>query len=238
MKRIPVLLVALVAGIAACDMEGTGDEIPQNGESALEGAEPDEAVEQSEEATELVDASLGTVQEMQQDPELWALAQTAQGIFIVPRYGQAAAGVGAGGGEGILLTRAGDGWSEPVFYDVGGVSVGAQLGASGGEIAALLMTPEAVQMFEQENNFALNAGAGLVLADYAALGGATTEGNDVVVWSDTEGAFAGVTIGVTGINFDEEESAAYYQQPVTPSQIMGGTVTGPHTQELQGRLSR
>jgi SH3 domain-containing YSC84-like protein 1 len=237
MKRISILLLAFTAGIAGCDADRTGDEVPRTGESALEGAEVDEATEQAGEAMDLVNASLGTLEQMQQDPALWALTQSAQGIFVVPQYAQAAVGVGAGGGEGVLLARVGDRWSDPAFYDVGGVSVGAQLGASGGEIAVLLMTAEAVESFEQENDFSLNAGAGLVLADYAALGGATTEGSDVIVWSDTEGAFVGVTLGLTGIAFDEEEAEAYYQQPVTPTQIIEGRVTGPQSEMLQRRIT-
>ena len=39
-------------------------------------------------------ASLGTLQEMQEDAELWTIAQAAQGVFVVPHFGQAAAGVG------------------------------------------------------------------------------------------------------------------------------------------------
>ena len=33
---------------------------------------------------------------------------------------------------------------------------------------------------------------------------------DVIVWSDTEGLFTGATIGVSDIQFDEEDNRAFY----------------------------
>lgn len=44
------------------------------------------------------------------------------------------------GGEGALLVHNDKEWRDPAFYDVGGVSVCAQFGGDGGEIAMLLMT--------------------------------------------------------------------------------------------------
>lgn len=238
MKRsATILLAGIVAGVAACEPGEPEAEAPLGEEPVVEEPMTDEPMEQMDEAQDLLEAALGTIQEMRSDPEAWNLLQAAEGVFLVPRYGRVAAGAGVSGGEGVLLTRTDQDWSAPVFYDVGGISVGAQLGASGGEIAMILVTPEAVESFHQENNFSLTADAGFVLLDYSAIAEATSDEGDIIMWSDTEGAFAGVSLGISDINFDEEENAGYYQQPVTPMQIMEGQITSPHPELLRQELT-
>ena len=51
---------------------------------------------------------------------------------------------------------------------------------------------------------------------------------DIVVWSGTRGAYAGASIGLTGITVDDESNRAYYgRNDVTPSQILGGNIRNP-----------
>lgn len=240
MSRLLIIsLAGLTVGIGACEVDRRGEEIPATEEPTQEPVVEEQFREADEpgEAMALVDEALGTLRTMQEDAELWNLARTAQGVFIIPRFGRAAAGVGVRGGEGVLMARTGDSWSGPAFYDLGAVSVGAQVGAAGGEIAMILVTPATVESFKQENNFSINADAGLVVLDYSALAEATAGRGDVIMWSDTEGAFAGVALGVSDIDFDEEESAGYYEQQVSPTQIVDGTVSSPRGDALKNELS-
>lgn len=189
-----------------------------------------------------VSEAVAVVNQMKQDPELASTLEQAYGVFIVPDFGQAAAVVGGEGGEGVVLLRQGaepgGEWSAPAFYNFGGISVGAAAGVEAGAIAMLLMSEQAAQMFATEaNNFSLDASAGLTIIDWSAKAEGSADEGDVIVWSDTEGLFAGAAIGVTDVNRDEDENAAYYGQDVDAQQILSGNVADDRSQTLRDALS-
>jgi lipid-binding SYLF domain-containing protein len=86
--------------------------------------------------------------------------------------------------------------------------------------------------FKDDDTFSLNADAKLTLADYSALKGQTTigEGKDVIFWSSTEGAFAGIALSATDISWDKEENPAYFGKPVQIADVLDGTVSGKQTE--------
>lgn len=188
-------------------------------------------------ARQKVQEAVQVVQKMKSDPRLAQLLARAHGVFIVPDYGRGALGVGVQGGEGLLVARQGADFGSPAFYNIAGVSIGAQAGAAAGEVAFLLMTERAVQKFRSDRKFSLNADAGLTIGDYSARGQASAgKVQDVVVWSDTEGAYAGVSVGVTDVVADNEANRAYYGRPdATPLTILGGRLDDPHGNAL-GRV--
>lgn len=207
-------------------------------EPGIGQAEQPERAEEAAEARQLVNDAAKTLQQMKQDAELTQLLNKAQGVFIVPTYGRAAVGIGGQGGEGVLLARQDDGWSDPAFYDVGGISLGAQLGAEGGSVAMLLMSKEALDAFKSDNEFSLDAEAKLTLADYSKLARTQLSDleEDVVFWSNAEGAFAGATLSASGISWDDEENPAYYGKVTTPEEILSGRLKGPQS-ELRKELT-
>jgi lipid-binding SYLF domain-containing protein len=182
---------------------------------------------QAQDAAEQVTESAAVVQQMERDGNLRAVLEQARGIFIVPDYARAAWGVGARGGEGILLVKTQTGWSDPLFYNMGGISGGLQAGAEAGSIAMILNNERAVNSFMQNNNWSLNADAGLTVVAWSAKGQASVGKGDVIVWSDTEGLFGDLAISVTDINFDESETAAFYGGNTSLAQILTGEVESP-----------
>ncbi len=160
------------------------------------------------------------IHQMQQDADLAGLMKKAKGIFVVPDFGRAAAVVGVRGGTGMLITNDNGTWSGPAFYNMGGISVGAQIGASGGSIAFLLMDQNAVNQFMDKNSFSLNADAGLSIINYSANTQASWGKGDIIMWSDTEGAFAGAEISATDIMWDGQANRAYYGKQLAPSDVL------------------
>ena len=197
----------------------------------------DDTSEAAADARDLVQQSSGVLDQMKRDPELAGLLQQARGVFVVPNYGRGAALVGASGGEGLLLARSDGGWSGPAFYDIGRISVGAQLGASGGSIAMLLMNEEALDRFGSQDDFSLDADAGLTLLDYSARAQADVGEADVILWSDTEGAFAGAALGVSDIAWDDAQNRGYYDASATPEAVMSGRVRNQEAESLRQKLS-
>jgi lipid-binding SYLF domain-containing protein len=191
------------------------------------------------EARQEVTKAMQVVQKMKADPRLTETLQRAKGVFLVPRFGEGALVVGAQGGEGVLVARDGNDWSNPVFYDFGGLTLGAQAGGAGGSMALILMTDEAVNRFKSDREFSLNADAGVTFGMWSRRGQASAgKVKDVIVWSDTKGAFAGASVGISDIEWDDDANQAYYQKKdVTTQQILDGTVTNPHSNVLQMVLS-
>lgn len=183
-----------------------------------------------------VEKTIALAKKMEADPALKALMQKAKGIFFVPDYGRAALIIGGQGGAGVLVVRHAGQWAGPGFYNFGGVSIGAQAGVSGGEIAMLLMDDKAVNSFAQGNKFSLNADAGLTVVDYSKRAHGEAGRGDVIVWSGTKGAFANLSISVTDVNYDENETHAYYGQAVTPKQIVDGTAHSAKSEALMKAL--
>ncbi|OGB26123.1 MAG: hypothetical protein A3I66_13675 [Burkholderiales bacterium RIFCSPLOWO2_02_FULL_57_36] len=164
---------------------------------------------------------------MERDPNLKKALQQAQGIFIIPDYGRAALGIGGRGGEGVALMKQGGKWSDPAFYNMGAISAGLQAGAEGGSIAMILTNQKAVDSFKQENNWSLNADAGLTVANWSAKAQAAAGKGDVIVWSNAKGLLGDVALSVSDINFDEDETTAFYGKQVTLQDVFNGKVKAP-----------
>lgn len=187
-------------------------------------------------AQKLLDKATAEVNKMSADPTLKQLLAKAKGVYLVPDFGRGALVVGGRGGAGVVLAKKNGTWTDPAFYDMGGVSVGAQAGGSGGAIAFLLMSQGAVDAFKSGNKFSLNAGAGLSIVDYSANAQASWGKGDIIMWSDTKGAYAGAAISVTDVNWADGNNKAYYGRKVDPSKILAGVVTTPDAAKLKSAL--
>lgn len=184
-----------------------------------------------------VNTAIQTIRKMENDRGMAQLLKNAKGVFVVPDYGRAALGVGARGGAGVLLVRQGNSWSNPAFYNMGGISAGLQAGAEAGEIALVLNNQKALNSFMQGNKFSLNAGAGLTLVNWSAKAQGSAGRGDVTVWSDTEGLFGGATLSVTDIDYDENETSAYYKRRVAARDVLMGKVSNPQAAQLRQAIA-
>jgi lipid-binding SYLF domain-containing protein len=187
-------------------------------------------------AQQLVNEATAEVKKMSADPQLKKLLAKAKGVYLVPEFGRGALIVGGRGGAGVVLANKNGKWTDPAFYDMGGISIGAQAGGSGGAIAFLLMSQGAVDAFKSGNKFSLNAGAGLSIVNYSANSQASWGKGDIILWSNTSGAYAGATISVTDVNWADGNNKAYYGRKVDPSKILAGDVTTPDAAKLKAAL--
>lgn len=189
-------------------------------------------------AQQLINAAVKTIQTMKANPRMRRLMRQAKGVLIVPRFGRGAFLVGAKGGEGLLLMHKPDGsWSDPVFYSLGGLSIGAQIGGEYGEAAYLLMTRQAVGAFQGPNNFSLNAGAGLSIINYSAAAQGSWGKGDIVFWTNTGGAYVSANLGISDVSWDSGLTRAYYNnRRVTPADIINGNMQTNEDRKLQRSL--
>lgn len=161
----------------------------------------------------------------------------ARGVYIVPVYGRAAAGVGAAVGSGVLMVRRPAGhWGNPAFFTMGEIGLGLQAGIEGGPIALLLMNRKAVDSFRERDNVALNADVGLTVVNYSRITAATTAG-DVFAWSGVKGLFGNAaTLSISDIRYNNELMQAHYGKRVTLQQVVDGARSDPRADALRNAL--
>jgi SH3 domain-containing YSC84-like protein 1 len=199
-------------------------------------------------AQERVNAATKIVGQMKQSPGLAQLLDRAQGVFIIPHYREAGVIVGGEGGGGVVLVKRNGGWSDPAFYSIRGGSIGAQVGGEGGSIAMLLMTPRAVDKIDKTSGrWSLNANAGLTVATAFVHDGsrpklagrpdAMAQSSDVILWSNAEGMYGGLTASVTDIVPGNDLDRAYYRRPTNSRDILTGIVSNSDANSLRDALS-
>lgn len=190
-------------------------------------------------ATKHVNNAVDVVNRMAAEPGMSNVLKQAKGVFIVPTYGRVALGVGVSGGTGVVLTKKDDGsWTDPAFYNMGGLSIGAQAGAEGGPIALVLMNDKAVNSFKQKNKFSLSADAGLTVVNWAKTAQGTAGLGDVVAWAGTKGLFGNVvTIAIKDVRFNQRTTSAYYGKTVSAADILDGKATSDSSTNLKQALA-
>jgi lipid-binding SYLF domain-containing protein len=198
-----------------------------------------DARDEAKGATDDVNQAVGVIRRMQADPGAANLLADAQGVFIVPKYGRAALGIGGRGGVGVLLLKENGNWSDPAFYNFGGMSAGVEAGVEGGSFVLVLNDQKAVDSFRQNNNWSLNAGAGLTIVEWSKKARASAGRGDVTVWSDVKGLFGGAQVAVTDIKYDADQTAAYYGQTgkVALSDVLDNKVSNVHADRLKQVLA-
>ena len=173
---------------------------------------------------ELVDRAGTTVMAMTQDESFGNapdLLHRAKAIMIVPQLVKGGFIFGGEGGEGVLLRRTADGWSNPAFYGIGGISFGLQIGVEEAELVLIVMSDRALDRW-MTGKFKLGADAGLTVLVVGANAEAATTGGgaDVIAWARTKGAYGGITLSGAVIQPEGKTDAAYYHHPYTTSQIV------------------
>ena len=197
--------------------------------------------EQRREATasKRVKDAESVVSRMEKEPKVKEMLQQAKGVFIVPSYGRAAAGVGGSGGSGVLLARHEDGsWSDPAFYQMGEIDIGIQAGGEAGPLALILTNDKALDRFRDTNRFSLEADSGITVVDWSKLARGETGPGDVVAWSGTKGLFGDLAaVGVSDLRFNRNLTQAYYGKSMMPKEILAEKGSDPKAEPLRQALA-
>ena len=142
--------------------------------------------------------------------------------------------IGGQAGAGIVMARLDDGiapsWTAPSAFDLNGASIGAQIGFSETRYIVILNTAEAVRHFTASGKIRFDATAnGTAGSDHATGRTSTTEleRRDIVVYTDSDGAFVGATLGGTSIQQRPGINQHAYGSDASPESILDGTVTAP-----------
>ena len=174
---------------------------------------------------QLVDKAQLTLEAFAGDPQLKEalkeLNKEARALFIVPQFMRGAFVFGGAGGSGVLI--AGDERTgkrgDPVFYNIGSASFGAQIGADVSEMVLIVRTKKGLEEF-YTNDFKLGANAGMATGPVG--GGMSAQGlaADIIAYARQKGAFAGMAIDGAFVSVSNDSNQAYYGKPVRPTDII------------------
>lgn len=146
------------------------------------------------------------------------LLADAQGVAIIPRVVKAGLVVAGRGGHGLLMAKDKDGnWNDPTFVNVGGGSVGFQVGVEATDVVLVFRTRKSMdRLLEDKGKLTLGTdlavAAGPVGRDLAAATDAKLQA-EIVSYSRSRGLFAGVALDGTAIWADKGINADYRKNP-------------------------
>lgn len=161
----------------------------------------------------------------------------AKCIAVFPSVVTAAVGIGGIHGDGVSFCRnaSGTGWSNPVFLNLTGASLGLQVGVKSADLVLYMTTDkakDAIQNGEFSLTGELSAVAGSLDETY------TAPRSGVIAYTRTGGAFAGASIAGIQLSHDKDEQKAFYGS-YDKSSIFEGKMppnVSRSVSELQGLL--
>jgi lipid-binding SYLF domain-containing protein len=157
------------------------------------------------------------------------LLEKAKCVAIIPGEEKAAFIFGGTYGKGLATCRTAHGWSAPMFLAVGGGSVGFQIGGSFTDVVMLFMNDHALQSLLGDK---FKVGADVTVAA-GPVGRNAAAGTDlklkaeILSYSRSKGAFAGVSLDGAVVQADHSGDKAIYGSDVARQEILNGKIAVP-----------
>lgn len=140
------------------------------------------------------------------------LLDNAEAIAVFPGVIKAAFIIGGRGGQGVISRRVKGGWSAPAFFNLGGGSFGAQIGAQKNDYVFLIMNEDGIKGL-LEDKFELGGEAGIVAGPIGREAAASTNPTldaGILSYSRSKGAFIGAALKGAVISPDNDLNEAVY----------------------------
>jgi SH3 domain-containing YSC84-like protein 1 len=140
------------------------------------------------------------------------LLDRAEAVAVFPGVIKAGFIVGGRGGSGVISRRVAGGWSAPAFFDLGGGSVGLQIGAASTDYILLFMNERAVESLLADK-FEIGGEGSAAAGPVGRSASASTDvklNAQILSYSRSKGAFAGLELKGVMIKPDNEDNSQVY----------------------------
>lgn len=203
------------------------------------GAEESKTSERLQKSADIINAIMKT-------PEKGIptdLLNKAVCVAVVPSYKKAAFGIGGSMGKGALVCRRGGNgaWAAPWMFEMGGPSIGFQIGGQSTDFVLLIMNPEGARKFVAGHT-KLGADASVAGGPVGRTAGASTGvlmQTEILTYSRSRGAFAGLSLEGQVIKDDGGANKDLYGSDKSSNEILfGSTGTPSAARPLDSALSK
>lgn len=155
--------------------------------------------------------------------DLW---QKAACVIVVPDMKKAAFIVGGEYGKGVMSCRTANGWSSPVFMELQKGSLGFQAGATEIDLVLLVMNRDAAtKMLNSKVSLGADASVAAGPVGRAASASTSEKLAQVLSYSRSKGAFAGVNLSGGSLRVDKDSNTDAYGAEVAPVSVINGGAT-------------
>src|SRR5947209_2555408 len=190
------------------------------------------AASAKEDSIERLQKSANVLHEIMNTPDKGIPEEVLGGakcMVVVPHLIKGGFIVGGKHGRGVATCRTSSGWSAPAFISVGGGSWGLQIGAEGVDLVMLVMNDNGLQHL-LSSKFQISgegsAAAGPV-GRHASAGTDWKLNTEMLTYSRSKGAFAGLTLEGAVIEQDDDSTEAVYGQDEPFRDVLTGKVATP-----------
>jgi len=167
-----------------------------------------EAADQSAKAARVFDQIMATREKsIPRD-----LLDRAEAVAVFPSVLKAGFIVGGRRGSGVISRRVAGGWSAPAFFDLGGGSIGLQIGASSTDYILLFMNENAVSSLLGDK-FEIGGEGSAAAGPVGRSASASTDvklNAQILSYSRSKGLFAGLELKGVVIKPDNEDNLQVY----------------------------
>src|SRR3989442_10956422 len=176
------------------------------------------AADQSAKAARVFDQIMGTREKSIPGD----LLDRAEAVAVFPGVLKGGFIVGGRGGSGVISRRVAGGWSAPAFFDLGGGSIGLQIGIASTDYVLLFMNENAVESLLSDK-FEIGGEGSAAAGPVGRSASASTDvklNAQILSYSRSRGAFAGLELKGVVIKPDNDDNLQVYS--MTARDILTG----------------
>lgn len=154
---------------------------------------------------------------------------SAECVAVVPSMLKAGFIFGGRYGKGVASCRTPKGWSAPAFFTVQGGSFGLQIGGQAVDLVMLIMNDDGMKNL-LSSKFKLGADASVAAGPVGRHAAADTDWKlraQVLSYSRSRGAFAGLELSGAVIKQDKDSTREFYGRMVPFKTSLKGTIDAP-----------
>jgi lipid-binding SYLF domain-containing protein len=168
------------------------------------------------------------------------ILKDAECVMVFPDVVKAGFIVGGRGGRGVASCRTAGGWSAPAYFNLGGGSIGLQIGAQVTDFVLLVMNKEGMNKLLGDQ-FELGGDASVAAGPVGRQAGASTNlrmDAQILSYSRSKGLFAGLELKGVVIKPDKDDLQAVYGRDANAKAILASGTAPKQVLGLPETLAR
>jgi SH3 domain-containing YSC84-like protein 1 len=185
-----------------------------------------EGIERLQTSTRVVEQILNTSDKGIPE-EVW---KGAKCVGVVPGLIKAGFIIAGKRGRGVAACRLPSGnWSAPAFFTITGGSWGAQIGVESVDLVMMVMNEEGMRHL-MSDKFQIGGEAAGALGPIGRHASAAVDWKveaQILTYSRAKGLFAGIDLGGSWVEHDEDSTIAFYGKDLSTRAILDGEVPPP-----------